>query len=210
MNDDVANEDGVNDDVRGSVTQLIADLQIGDDSLAQQQIWERYFRRIVSLARVKLGNAPRGCEDEEDVALSALNSLFDGISDQRFPELKDRDNLWSLLATMTARKAVNQRKKQMALKRGGDMRKLALDAGDAPALLELMDEEIGPDLLVAIEEECQRLMDSLPDDTLRQIARWKLEGWTNAEAAEKLSVAERTVERKLGLIRSIWSQAADA
>lgn len=199
----------MNDDVRGSVTQLIADLQIGDDSLAQQQIWERYFRRIVSLARVKLGNAPRGCEDEEDVALSALKSLFDGISDQRFPELKDRDNLWSLLATMTARKAINQRKRQMALKRGGDQRKQTIDADDTAALLELMDEEIGPDLLVAIQEECQRLMDALPDDTLRQIAQWKLEGWTNSESAEKLAVAERTIERKLGLIRSIWSQTAE-
>lgn len=199
----------MNDDVRGSVTQLIADLQVGDDSLAQQQIWERYFRRIVSLARVKLGNAPRGCEDEEDVALSALKSLFDGISDQRFPELKDRDNLWSLLATMTARKAINQRKRQMALKRGGDQRKQTIDADDTAALLELMDEEIGPDLLVAIQEECQRLMDALPDDTLRQIAQWKLEGWTNSESAEKLAVAERTIERKLGLIRSIWSQTAE-
>ena len=198
----------MNDDIRGSVTQLIADLQIGDDSVAQQQIWERYFRRIVSLARVKLGNAPRGCEDEEDVALSALKSLFDGISDQRFPELKDRDNLWSLLATMTARKAVNQRKRQMALKRGGDQRKQAIDASDAAAVMELMDEEIGPELLVSIQEECKRLMDALPDDTLRQIAHWKLEGWTNSEAAGKLQVAERTIERKLGLIRSIWSSQA--
>jgi DNA-directed RNA polymerase specialized sigma24 family protein len=200
---------GMNDDPRGSVTQLIADLQVGDDSLAQQQIWERYFRRIVSLARVKLGNSPRGCEDEEDVALSALQSLFHGISDQRFPELRDRDNLWSLLATMTARKAINQRNRQLALKRGGNQRQQSTDVGHAADLMQLMDDEIGPELLVAIQEECQRLMDKLPDDTLRQIARWKLEGWTNAEAAEKLSVAERTIERKLGLIRSIWSQPAD-
>jgi DNA-directed RNA polymerase specialized sigma24 family protein len=193
------------DDPRGSVTRVIADLQVGDDSAAQQLIWERYFRRIVGLARVKLGNTPRGCEDEEDVALSALDSFFRGISDQRFPELKDRDNLWSLLATMTARKAINQRKRQMALKRGGGEVQLAIDADDSGPLLELIDSEIGPDFLVAIQEECQRLMEALSDEKLRRIATWKLEGWTNAETARELGVAERTVERKLELIRSIWS-----
>ena len=154
---------------------------------------------------MKLGNTPRGCEDEEDVALSALDSFFRGISDRRFPELKDRDNLWSLLATMTARKAINQRKRQMALKRGGKEVRLAIDADDSGPLLELIDSEIGPDFLVAIQEECQRLMDALPEEKLRRIATWKLEGWTNAEAARELGVAERTVERKLELIRSIWS-----
>jgi DNA-directed RNA polymerase specialized sigma24 family protein len=193
------------DDPRGSVTLLIADLQAGDDSVAQREIWERYFQRIMALARAKLGNSPRASEDEEDVALSALESLFRGLSDQRFPQLKDRDNLWSLLVTITARKAINQRKRQMASKRGGGEIKLPI-ISDSGQLQDLIDSEVRPDFLVAIHEECQRLMSALGNDKLRQIARWKLEGWTNAEAAKELGVAERTVERKLGLIRSIWSQ----
>jgi DNA-directed RNA polymerase specialized sigma24 family protein len=194
------------DDPRGSVTLLIADLQAGDDSVAQREIWERYFQRIIALARAKLGNSPRASEDEEDVALSALESLFRGLSDQRFPQLKDRDNLWSLLVTITARKAINQRKRQMAAKRGGGEIKRPIDISDSGQLQALIDSEVRPDFLVAIREECQRLMGALGDDKLRQIARWKLEGWTNAEAAKELGVAERTVERKLGLIRSKWSQ----
>jgi DNA-directed RNA polymerase specialized sigma24 family protein len=193
------------EDIRGSVTQLIAELQVGDDRDAQQEIWERYFRRIVALARQKLGSSPRGCEDEEDVALSALDSFFRGIANQRFPKLRDRDNLWSLLATLTARKAINQRKRQAALKRGGGIGKLTLDAPDWNQLQELIDDEIGPDFIVAIQDECQQLMEALADDKLRQIATWKLEGWTNAEVAGELGVVERTVERKLELIRSIWS-----
>ncbi len=193
------------EDIRGSVTQLIAELQVGDDRDAQQEIWERYFRRIVALARRKLGSSPRGCEDEEDVALSALDSFFRGIANQRFPKLRDRDNLWSLLATLTARKAINQRKRQAALKRGGGIGKLTLDAPDWNQLQELIDDEIGPDFIVAIQDECQQLMEALADDKLRQIATWKLEGWTNAEVAGELGVVERTVERKLELIRSIWS-----
>ena len=195
------------DDPRGSVTQLIAELQAGDDSVAQREIWERYFQRIIALARAKLGNSPRASEDEEDVALSALESLFRGLSDQRFPQLKDRDNLWSLLVTITARKAINQRKRQMAAKRGGAEVKLPIDASDSSRLQELIDAEVRPDFLVSIQEECQRLMEVLGDDKLRRIAKWKLEGWTNAEAAKELGVAERTIERKLGLIRSIWLQS---
>jgi DNA-directed RNA polymerase specialized sigma24 family protein len=194
------------EDNRGSVTLLIAELQAGDDSVAQREIWERYFRRIITLARMKLGDSPRASEDEEDVALSALGSFFRGLSDQRFPQLKDRDNLWCLLVTITVRKAINQRKRQMAAKRGGAEVKLPIDACDSDLLQQLIDSEISPDDLVAIQEECQRLMEVLGDDKLRQIARWKLEGWTNAEAATELGIGKRTIERKLELIRSIWSQ----
>lgn len=193
------------DDIRGSVTQLIADLQIGDVRDAQQEIWERYFRRILALARQKLGNSPRGCEDEEDVALSALDSFFRGVANNRFPQLRDRDNLWALLATLTARKAINQRKRQTALKRGGWEYVLALDSPQRNQLQELIDDEIGPDFIVALQDECRKLMEALADDKLRQIATWKLEGWTNAEVARELGVVERTVERKLELVRSIWS-----
>jgi len=193
------------DDIRGSVTQLIADLQIGDVHDAQQEIWERYFRRIVALARQKLGNSPRGCEDEEDVALSALDSFFRGVANNRFPQLRDRDNLWALLATLTARKEINQRKRQTALKRGGQEYVLPLGSPQRNQLQELIDDEIGPDFIVALQDECRNLMEALADDRLRQIATWKLEGWTNAEVARELGVVERTVERKLELIRSIWS-----
>ncbi|TWT86545.1 ECF sigma factor [Pseudobythopirellula maris] len=193
-------------DAHGSVTQWIADLKDGDDSTAQQELWNRYFSRLVAFARVKLGNAPRGAEDEEDVALSALESLFHGFERDRFPMLGDRGNLWSLLAKITARKAINQRAKQMAQKRGGGKAALRIgSAEESMAGVDPADDDLGPEFLVAMQEECQRLMSSLPDDTLRDIAQRKLEGCTNAEIASQLGVVERTVERKLGLIRTTWA-----
>ena len=47
--------------------------------------------------------------------------------------------------------------------------------------------------------------DRLDDETLRQIAIRKMEGETNAEIARDLGVQPRTVERKLRLIRELWS-----
>jgi DNA-directed RNA polymerase specialized sigma24 family protein len=59
-----------------------------------------------------------------------------------------------------------------------------------------------------LSEGVERLLRALPDPTLRQVALWKLEGYTSEEIAarEKLDCAERTVERKPRLIREIWEQ----
>ena len=80
-------------------------LQDGDPAAAQR-LWERYFHRLVGLARVKLQGQPRRAADEEDVALSAFDSFCRRASDGCFPHLGDRDNLWHLLDTITARKAL--------------------------------------------------------------------------------------------------------
>jgi IS30 family transposase len=58
-------------------------------------------------------------------------------------------------------------------------------------------------------EECSRLLDRLQDDSLRQIACWKMEGYTNDEIAERLNVVTRTVERKLKIIRQKWTEPGD-
>src|SRR5260370_6120356 len=82
----------------GSVTRWIGDLKSGGESAAQQ-LWERYFERLVRLARKKLQKArrPRAVEDEEDAALSAFDSFCRGVDRGRFPRLADRDDLWRLL-----------------------------------------------------------------------------------------------------------------
>lgn len=202
-------------DSTGSVTQLIADLKEGQGGAAQQQLWNRYFRRLMALAKAKIGDSPRGAADEEDVVLSAFESLFRGVTEQRFPDLNDRGNLWSLLAKITARKAINQRNWHLARKRGGDLGRgagLPIAGGGDDSVyagIELVDSEVGPDFLVAMQEECRRLMAGLADERLRQIARRKLEGYTNAEIAEELGVVERTIERKMGVIRAAWAPAAE-
>ena len=67
-----------------SVTQWIDRLKAGDPDAAQE-LWERYFRRLVGLARKKLRAAPRRAADEEDVALSAFDSFCRGAEQGRFP-----------------------------------------------------------------------------------------------------------------------------
>src|SRR5262249_23692130 len=82
----------------GSVTCWLANLKEGALAAAQP-LWERYFSRLVAVARGKLKRVRRTSagEDEEDAALSAFNSFCGGIARGRFPQLADRDDLWKLL-----------------------------------------------------------------------------------------------------------------
>ena len=59
----------------------------------------------------------------------------------------------------------------------------------------------------ALAEEFERLLKVLDNDQLRRIAVWKLEGHTNAEIGELTGRSVPSVERKLRLIREIWSES---
>ncbi len=63
----------------GSVTCWLGNLKEGDLAAAQP-LWERYFSRLVAVARGKLKKVRRASagEDEEDAALSAFNSFCGG------------------------------------------------------------------------------------------------------------------------------------
>src|SRR5215470_8233302 len=90
-----------------SVSHWIGRLKAGDTAAAQE-LWQVYFRRLVGLARVRLQGLPRrAAADEEDVALSAFQSFWEGAVRGRFPQLADRGDLWKLLVTLTARKALH-------------------------------------------------------------------------------------------------------
>ena len=90
----------------GSVTHWFEQICEGDSDAARA-IWERYFPQLVHLARDKLRGSPRRAADEEDVAASVMESLFRAAGRGRFPHLADRDELWRLILSMTARKVVD-------------------------------------------------------------------------------------------------------
>jgi DNA-directed RNA polymerase specialized sigma24 family protein len=186
-----------------SVTHWLGQLQEGDPD-AIQKIWERYFRRLVGLARLKLQSSPRRAADEEDVALSAFASFCHQAEQGRFPQLQDRDSLWRLLVLITARKAAHLKRDQGRQKRGGTAAP-APDAGEL-ALAEVLSREPSPEFAAEVADECQRLLQRLDDPELRSVALWKMEGYTVEEMAAKLGYAPRSVKRKLQLIRTLWEQ----
>jgi DNA-directed RNA polymerase specialized sigma24 family protein len=195
-----------------SVTQWIDRLKAGDPDAAQR-LWERYFRRLVGLAKKKLRTAPRRAADEEDVALSAFDSFCRGAGQDRFPRLHDRLDLWQLLVLLTARKASDLAQHERRQKRGGggvlDEAALPGPAGSsAPgaALEQIEGPEPTPAFAAQVAEEYGRLLDRLDSPDLRTVAMRKVEGYDNEEIAAQLGCGLRTVERRLRLIRSVWEQ----
>jgi DNA-directed RNA polymerase specialized sigma24 family protein len=196
-----------------SVTRWIGHLKRGDADAAHH-LWQRYFHRIVALARAKLRHAPRAVADEEDAALSAFRNLCEGAAQGRFDLLHDRDDLWRLLIVITARKAADLNKRQNRVKRGGGriLGQSDLGGGDSrgPAALErIAGDEPTPEFIAELAEEFRRRLDQLGDVTLRRVALLRLEGYDYDEIAQRLGVARRTVARKLEMIRDAWDRAAE-
>ena len=187
----------------GSVTVYLGELKAGEGSTAAQELWNRYFSRLAALARARLSGSSRREADEEDVALSALNSLFLGLKHGRFPDLTDRTSLWPLLVTLTARKAINQVRRQRAQKRS-PAKEQALAGLDA-----LVSTDPTPEFAAEVAEQTDRLLSALTNPMLKIVAKYKLEGYTNDEIAGCLGVSKRTIVRKLNLIRSLWHQEPD-
>jgi DNA-directed RNA polymerase specialized sigma24 family protein len=190
----------------GSVTRLIVMLKEGNRA-ASQQLWEGYFARLVRLARARLRNIPSRVADEEDVALSAFDSFYRRAEKGQFPRLEDREDLWQLLFVLTVRKAINLVNYQGRKSRGGG-RVQSLTDLDLVGAEAIFGTEPSPDLAAQLTEECQRLLARLPDESLRTVALWKMEGYTNAEIGERLGCVPQTVERKLRAIRKVWSDEA--
>jgi DNA-directed RNA polymerase specialized sigma24 family protein len=188
-----------------SVTRWISALKQGDESAAAE-LWGAYFRRLVGLARAQLRDAPRRIADEEDVALSAFDSFCRGARMDRFVRLYDRNDLWQILVLITLRKSIDLRTYEGRQSRGmGRVQSLTDLTRDG---LETIDyDEPTAELAAQLSEECQRRMEQLGDPTLQSLATWRLEGYTNDEIAARLGCATCTVERKLSLIRRMWSRA---
>jgi DNA-directed RNA polymerase specialized sigma24 family protein len=190
-----------------SITPWLSLLREGHPEAAQR-IWDRYFARMLALARKKLGGRRLGIADEEDVALSALNSFYRNAREGRFPQLADSDGLWRLLIVITARKALHLLRDQGRHKRIGDR----TPSGQAnshdyqQSIDQLVGNEPSPEFAAQVAEQYEEMLGLLDDDQ-RSIAIAKLEGLTNPEIAARLNRALRTVERKLQLIRAVWQQA---
>ncbi len=204
-------------DDQGSITGWIASMKAGDLAAAQP-LWERYFARIVVLARARLRTSGRrgrdAASDEEDAALSAFDSLCAGLARGQFPQLADRDDLWRLLVVITTRKVQAQSRRQLRQKRGGGKVQPACDVDEPDSDDDLLARAVGseptPEFAAMVAEEYRLLIARLDDDVLRKVAVLRMEGFTTDAVADQLGCARRTVARQLALIRRILASIPDA
>ncbi len=182
-----------------SFADLLDHLRAGDDR-AVSALWERYFKRMLFVARKKLGGAQRKARDEEDIALSAFKSFCLGFQKGRFESTGGDCDLWPLLVTLTINKTIDHLRHEN--------RKTRAPAVDTPATVEdLLSSEFAPELQLIADESFAKLLaalDKTGDASLRSLALLKLENQPAAQIASELGCTVRTVQRKLQTIRSIW------
>lgn len=184
-----------------------------DDAIAE--MWDSYFQRLVRLAARRLPTNLRRTGDEEDIALSAFNSFIAGIRRDQFPDLSGPDNLWGLLITLTGRKVNAHLRHQTRQKRGGGAVRgesvfMDPDESKRSAGISSVSAEMNTaDLNAELEEACETLLDQLDDVQLRQIAVMRMDGFLVDEIAERLGLSKRATERRLQLIRRIWTESAE-
>jgi DNA-directed RNA polymerase specialized sigma24 family protein len=184
---------------QGSVTQWIEALKAGDPGAAQA-IWERYFDKLVRMAAARLRGAPGSpaVDGEESAVLSAIESVCNGAKRGLFPKLSDRDDLWQILVMVTARKVCDQIERRSAKRRGGGRIVSENMLGTVAA------REPSPEFAATCADECRRLLSMLKDDTYRNVALWKMEGFTREEIGQRLKCSTRTVADRLEVIRKTW------
>ena len=186
-----------------NVTKWITHATAGDE-LAAEQIFNYYYERLVGLARQKLRAVPAPIADDEGAVVSAFRSFFSGVEAGEFAKLQGRDDLWKLLATMTARKAIAQIRRHW--RKTGEADRM----DRAAEVAEHLDRSLTPAEITAFVEDCERRIESLEEPTLKQIALLRLEGYETREIAEQLEVHQRTVQRKIALIQGVWLESEPA
>lgn len=184
----------------GSVTHYLGLLKAGDPTSAAA-LWERYFPRLVALARKALSGRPQVVADADDAAQSAFASFCMRLRNGEFT-LQDRGDLWNLLGQITVNKARMQARREAAQKRGGGrvMNEGALSRPDGSPL-PLDEAAILPP--GDFDLHCEELLNQLEPE-LREFAVLRLLGYRNREIAQMHDCTERKVERKLNLIRMKW------
>jgi RNA polymerase sigma factor (sigma-70 family) len=187
----------------GSITQFFGQLRTGNPTAAEA-LWERYFPRLLGLARKALTGRPQRVADADDAVQSAFASFCLRVRAGEY-DINDRNDLWGLLGVITVNKARMQARREDAQKRGGGrvVGEDALTRSDGSPLP--LDENAA---LPSgdFDIHCEELLEQLEPE-LRQFALLRLLGYRNREIAQMHDCTERKVERKLNLIRLRWQTA---
>ena len=189
-------------------TYWLPTLQQGDERAAEM-LWQEYFIKIVRLAKRRMEGLRLQAADEEDVAVSAMNS-FCRMAKNREDPIANSAELWKLLATIVKRKVNKERQRQFADKRQ-EYRLMGESRISPPqdheekdgrnALAQFSGREPSPELAVELAETWERIL-GLPD--AEEIVLLKNDGYSNSEIAEKMGCSTRTIQRAIEKIKSEW------
>lgn len=185
------------------VQRMIEGFRAGESGAAAE-LWERYFARLVALARKRLRYARQLQGYEEDAALSAFKSFYRRARQGNFADLASHEDLWRQLAALTHQKVVDLKRREMAAKRGRGEVVRESEWGEDEGFADLPGPDMDPCLLAVVSEECRRRLESLGDPILAEIALLRMSLYTNEEIARQFGRSLSWVNRHIKLIKQAW------
>ena len=193
------------------VTLWIDELRNADEAAARK-LWNHFVTRLYELGRKKLRPETRRVYDEEDAAQSAFHSVCAGIAAGRYPDLESRGSLWHLLVVITARKVARRQRHDQQQCR--DVHRNLSDSVFLPpsdysataGVDRIASREPTPEFAAEFVETCDLLFRSLDDPAPQQVVTLRLEGYTDAQVADRLKCSRRTVQRRLEVVRRHWGR----
>jgi RNA polymerase sigma factor (sigma-70 family) len=193
------------------------------DAIAE--IVRRYYWRMVGMAnRLLRGlNVEPACFDGDDAVNTTLSKLCEAAKAGKIHSMEESADFWNLFHSILKRNILLARDHNTRLKRGGPglLRsnsdgRFASSVSEGELPVRRLNRTVGilddlrccqppPDVASSSKQEVERLLDLLDDPLLRTIATMRAEEYTNDEIARTLGTTTRTIERKLTIIRDVWS-----
>jgi RNA polymerase sigma-70 factor (ECF subfamily) len=176
-----------------SFAECVAGLRACEDAAARE-VFDRFARRLVALARRRFTGALGARVDPEDVVQSAYKSFFLRYREGKL-EAGNWSSLWGLLTHITLCKCADRVEYYRAARRDVAREVPIPDSpGSPPPWCAVIDREPSPVEAAVLAETVEQILAGLEDGE-RAVVELSLQGYTTREISEQLGRAERTVRR---------------
>jgi RNA polymerase sigma-70 factor (ECF subfamily) len=172
-----------------SFAEFLGRLRNRDDAAANE-LFCRFARQLIALARRRIGDGLRHKVDPEDIVQSAYKSFFHRYGDGGL-EAVNWNSLWGLLVLITVRKCIERVAYHRAARRDAAREVPAPPGGGAP-WSEPLGREPTPEEAAVLSETVAQLLAGL-DEAERPVLELSLQGYSTREISQQVGRAERTV-----------------
>jgi RNA polymerase sigma factor (sigma-70 family) len=170
------------------------------DQNAAAELYHRYARRLIALARSRLSSDAARRIDPEDVVQSVYRSFFVAARDGQY-QVQTGDGLWYLLVTITMNKLRDQ-VERLGTRKRDIQRERSFGSEESLFGIEgnLFARDPSPAEAAALVEQLEQVMREL-DPLQCRMLELRLQGHSVADIAAATQRCEQTVRRLLGKIK---------
>jgi len=169
----------------GSITGWLDSIRQGNDEAAKN-IWDRWYERLCARGSPHSGRLR--IHDNEDIATDAFADFFRALREGKFSSLRNRSEIWKLLATIAVRKSAASYRLEQAQRRGGGQQVFSFE--EVKPRSSAMTARRKPITSSTVEE----LIQSIKDPKMAKVARLKIQGLETADIAHELGCSIRQVQ----------------